>query len=611
MALLIPEVIDPLCPSPGERQLFEHLQDDPGTTGWKVIHSLDIARHVLNIEGEADFVALIPKRGVLCIEVKAHTKVRREGGAWYLGNDPPEFRGPFKQAKQACHSVRERVVSKNPGLGNIPFGWIVVFTHCERGPERTSQGEWLGCQMLTSDEIWDDQGVGSRLGTALDDWRKHLAETRSAGWFDPETEHLTPREADEIARILRPDFEICETPASAARKRSEELHRFTQEQFVALDAIRVNPRVLFEGPAGTGKTVLALEAARRMGISGQRVALVCFNRLLGRWLAIQASGYDNVEFVGTIDKLLMDELGVERLSQDGFKSLPEDALEVLTDPGSGARPFDVLIFDEAQDVVTERYLETLEALLKGGLKFGSWYAFGDFTKQALSVDGEEADRSVARLMGDIDSPRAARLPLSINCRNTPRVASFLEFLARPSSPYARVLRPDNHRGVTSKFWKNRDAQVSLLEEAINGLIEDGFYPHEIVVLSANAADDSTACQLARSTSEPVLAEFDDQALDYLSGLADGHNSKVNGASASEPDLHGSVRYTTIRKFKGLESPAVVLTDFEEILSDHSSNLFYTGITRTTESLTVLMHKGAQQDYARLLAQSQREVTPDD
>jgi len=53
--------------------------------------------------------------------------------------------------------------------------------------------------------------------------------------------------------------------------------------------METNPRVVFIGPAGTGKTMLAIEAARRSSATGSRVLLVCYNRLLGKWLEEQTA----------------------------------------------------------------------------------------------------------------------------------------------------------------------------------------------------------------------------------------------------------------------------------------------------------------------------------
>ncbi len=69
---LIPSTINASTPSPGEREIFRRLQaaDPAKTSGWIVMHSLDMARHVRLVRSEADFVFLIPKLGVLVLEVK-------------------------------------------------------------------------------------------------------------------------------------------------------------------------------------------------------------------------------------------------------------------------------------------------------------------------------------------------------------------------------------------------------------------------------------------------------------------------------------------------------------------------------------------------------------
>ena len=66
----------------------------------------------------------------------------------------------------------------------------------------------------------------------------------------------------------------------------------TEEQYARLDELEENPRCLFEGAAGTGKTLLALEYARRADRGGSKVVLVCFNRLLGEWFRNQTEDSD-------------------------------------------------------------------------------------------------------------------------------------------------------------------------------------------------------------------------------------------------------------------------------------------------------------------------------
>ena len=106
MARMMP----PYCPTsapPGERALFEALATGPATGDWIVLHSLCIASHVRQVQGEADFVVIVPGHGIVVVEVKSHLSVDRlADGRWKLGSHPPTSRSPFQQASDAMHSIR-------------------------------------------------------------------------------------------------------------------------------------------------------------------------------------------------------------------------------------------------------------------------------------------------------------------------------------------------------------------------------------------------------------------------------------------------------------------------------------------------------------------------
>lgn len=54
---------------------------------------------------------------------------------------------------------------------------------------------------------------------------------------------------------------------------SEALIALTKEQYRCLDQLDDNPRCLIQGPAGTGKTLLAIEEVKKSVARGERVAL--------------------------------------------------------------------------------------------------------------------------------------------------------------------------------------------------------------------------------------------------------------------------------------------------------------------------------------------------
>src|SRR3954447_3952103 len=104
MARMIPSILPNDTASPGERDLFVRVRDDPGTEDWLVLHSLAIASHVRQVQGEADFVVIVPGAGVLCLEIKAHRYVSvGSDGQWYFGSAAPQSRSPFRQASDNMH----------------------------------------------------------------------------------------------------------------------------------------------------------------------------------------------------------------------------------------------------------------------------------------------------------------------------------------------------------------------------------------------------------------------------------------------------------------------------------------------------------------------------
>src|SRR5262249_14700306 len=142
-------------------------------------------------------------------------------------------------------------------------------------------------------------------------------------------------------------------------EREDELTRFTQEQFAALDAMEANARVAFEGPAGTGKTFLAIEAAQRAAVAGRRVLFLCFNRMLGDWLRAQNAALSPTVTTETLHAFMLGIASIRPPSRppDSFWAfqLPELAADkILGD--EAFEPFDELIIDEAQDILRDEYL---------------------------------------------------------------------------------------------------------------------------------------------------------------------------------------------------------------------------------------------------------------
>lgn len=580
---MIPPQLPHNCRSPGERILFSRFRDDPKTVDWIVLHSLGVAKHPKRLGGEIDFVVIVPSEGVLCLEVKGGS-VARKGGVWFYGSGTfteTSVVGPFRQAAEAMHAIREYATRQDPSLKGIVFFSGVLFTYVCFD---TISGEWHPWQyadrcVLTRCPI--SEVCLDILGKA----HRYIRKTPSAKWYDPLRSRPNREQVNSLINILRGDFEYFVSPRIVVKETEREISRFTAEQFSALDVLAENDRIMYKGPAGTGKTFLAIEAARRSLAQNKRTLLICYNRLLGQWLASQtkslAEQYWGLLTAGTLHRFLLQLSGLrpsgENESGLWSKKVPEAVIErVLT--GVVNTPYcDTLIVDEAQDLVTEESLDVLDLLLNGGLAGGRWVMFGDFERQAIYNPHEL--NGVLNALGLIKhrSPVHFVYPLRVNCRNTEPIAMGVQLLSRLHPAYSRVLNVGRGVDIDVDFYTSPEEQTSLLRSRIKALLEY-FLPSQIVILSTRGDRASCAGALYH-----VKTRFKLQPL---------RNERIRNDD--------TVGFATIHAFKGMESPPIILTDLVEIDSYRAETLLYVGISRARLKLVMLMHENSRATYLDLV-----------
>ena len=107
---------------------------------------------------------------------------------------------------------------------------------------------------------------------------------RSSRDQDNDLRALTTVDVDLILDILAGRGRAQRDLLAEAQDRDEGVRRLTEDQALILGAVQLLNRVEIRGGAGSGKTWLALEQARRMAASGRRVALLCYSRGLAEFL---------------------------------------------------------------------------------------------------------------------------------------------------------------------------------------------------------------------------------------------------------------------------------------------------------------------------------------
>jgi len=371
MARMVPPVLSNYRYD-GEREIALKLQSDPATENWTILHSLDIASHQSQVAGECDFVIIIPGKGVLCLEVKGCRSLKVDGGLWYYGTKPQgEKRGPFKQASENMHSIRKYLLDRCPVFSQVVFWSAVIFPYVSFSK---SSAEWHDWQVIDA-RSYNANPLSQLLMNIINQARNLLTQSSTVKWFKESCPDPDLQQGNTIADTLRPEFEFYETPAARYRKLHETLKQYTNEQFAALDAMQANSRVIFDGPAGTGKTLLAIEAARRTIQQGRKTLLLCFNKNIAQWIKLQFSEDDFQNLtVTTLHALMLNisrtEVPAQADSEYWTDILPEQAIGMLlAETEQGESHFDEIVIDEAQDILRQNYIDFIDLCLIGGITF--------------------------------------------------------------------------------------------------------------------------------------------------------------------------------------------------------------------------------------------------
>lgn len=567
MPNMIPRNYDPAIPSPGEKNFFDRIANDEDAVDWTVLHSLNIAHHKSNLMGEIDFLVIIPEIGILAIEIKAHSYISVKNGKWFMGRTDlvGTIRSPFVQINQSMFSLKDYIKKNYNPLQYTPIFSLVIFTHTEFSSKSI---EWKASQYISCRE-YRGQEISKLLLKRIKIIKKDYLTRDATKWLNSTEGKPNQKEVAKLISLLRPSIESpCES-VSLKDEINTDLIKFTTEQFSALDMMEDNHRLIFTGAAGTGKTFIGIESAVRYSSKGKRVLFICMNKLLSELL--DRSIDKQYVKVTTLHALMkkFDPSPFEDTTRYWESDLPQicylNMLEQLKDDDL----FDLLIVDEAQDIIgNELWLDCLDLILKDGLSNGRWHIFGDLSYQSIY----NQNMSELALLENIKKRNSnnSTITLRKNCRNIETSSRLSLTLAEIKSPYKSYLR-NTKPIVDSKIHisVNEMDQVNIIVSTIKKCLNAGFMETDIVILSKIS---ETKCISSRYQNKLSVKPY-----------------KFN--------IEG-VRFTSIHKFKGLEAPIIILTDFDEIESDNSKKILFTGASRATDSVHYVFHKNIEEYLTR-------------
>jgi hypothetical protein len=561
MTRIIPDLseaqLDEL-PSQAEAKVYRALRDGLPQdyvvffqVGWILRREDEQAK-----DGETDFLVCHPEFGYLCIEVKGGgVGFDATTGDWFSidrNRCKHAISNPINQALKAKYSIRSKLSEhqhwRDLALGNVLRGHAAFFPDLGdvQALSRPDMPPMLiGCaKNLREPRAWIDG--------AFSYWKNDVAGFAQMGG----------RGIEVLREVFGRSFLVA--PMVGAQLAEQEARRIilTKDQIRVLDFLRSHRRVAVSGGAGTGKSVLALEKARRLAKEGFRTLLTCYNRQLADHLANLCAGTANLE-VMSFHQLCHRQ--VERANRVSGRDLVSEAR--VTYPGKGLYDvqlpnalayslevlpdrYDAIVCDEGQDFLEEFWVP-IELLLADSNE-APLYVFYDDNQNLYARAGTFPIK---------DQP----FSLTTNCRNTEPIhaAAYKYYKGVPVSP-PDIRGEDIHLDV----GPTRATQASKINNRIVDLVaRQGVAPGDISVLIADAPHKAEYYAMLRQTSLPRPAEW----------LEEGIRRK------------DTVLLDTVQRFKGLESPVVVLWGLDTIDVALRKELLYVGISRA-KSLLVLVAK---------------------
>lgn len=500
-----------------EKQVFDQLRlafSCPEQKDWFALHSLNLPRHDYKRFGEADFVVCGP-HGLFVLEVKGG-KVSCHDGIWETSNRYNETvrlrESPFKQAEGALHSIRLRLPESL--LCHTVVGYGVIVPDIAKLPEGA---EW-------DREMYAD----SRDFMQFEAWLRQLVSYWRAK--DPH-KNLSSSNLQRLQQYLRPDFEAVISLQACAEDVERRIARLTEDQLRFIDTAEANTRVVCSGGAGTGKTMLALELARRWGALGLQTGLICYSP----WL-----------------KHFLERTAIEGLTVSLLHALP------VTARRAGIERFDALIIDEGQDILHLDALTTLDRYLCDGISHGRWCFFHDSNNQS-GLSGSYSPEAHAYLEGL--SP--AKIPLKTNCRNALPIVECIQNELHADLGVAGV---GDGPAVREAYVTDAYNAVQLLEKELHYLIDiEGFDYGDVVVLSPLPFGESWICS-----------------------VSDDWQNAISILDEASPRImyRQSIGFAQIGDFKGLESKVVILINMPKLTHDIVQSLHYVGMSRARALLSI-------------------------
>ena len=531
MAIMYPDKPHEFPPASREGIMFECLKNL--SDEYYVFHSFKIVNVIEEtiFESETDFVIFNPTKGILCLEAKAG-QIKYEEGEWKYGSGfAMSHGGPYRQAAAGKWKLRDYIKScgLNYILSRCKLLHAVWFPSIEK--------EYFNNITLPSD---------ADINLTLTANSFDNIEQEISAIFDIELQNgvetkMTPGDSKKlIEQVLAPSFNLIPIANMKLENQKVVFKRMLKEQVALLNYLEEQDNAVINGLAGTGKTIMAVEKAKRHADNGESVLFLCYNSFLKDYLQ-KTYPHQNIYFY-TIDGLACKLCDTATPNYE----LLEETLENMY--LEETFPYKHIIIDEGQDFGKERLndisiIELLKSNVIDDNKNGTFYLFYDKNQMVQS----------SKAPSYIDNSEC-KLTLYRNCRNTENIAiTSLRLLGSDKSPklFDGAVVGDS----PEMYFSNDVAQtVSTINDIINNAWEAGCDNIQI---------------LTCKTEEKSIISNECSTGTYL------YKTK-------------KIPFTTCRKYKGLEADVIIMVDLDHnIFTENAEQIMYVGSSRARYKLFIV------------------------
>ena len=312
-------------------------------------------------------------------------------------------------------------------------------------------------------------------------------------------------------------------------------------------------RLWVQGTAGSGKTQLALKELRKAADEKQTAMYICFNRALVDSVKLSAPNPKNcwtfhelARFV-SVSQAQMIDFGDEA----SFKQMVD---YFLTHYDDLKEQLDVLVIDEGQDFYPEWGAVLLEIVKPDGRMI--WL-----------------EDSSQRIYGrpSIEPEGWVKLSSPTNYRSPQHVLTLINGLELTDG----YLETGNgYAGLNPGHFVYQDGNViSETSDAVQDLIDQGFAPESIAVLSFHGAKNSV-----------FLSDKVEKINGFSIKKSTGYDKDSNATWSN-----GELLVDTLYRFKGQCADAIVLTEIDFAEWDQvTKNKLFVGLTRARLTINLVM-----------------------